>query len=84
MSHQHGKVVRHVFGAGLVLAAGLVLGALSPDRARSQSGCGLTQCMMSGGGCEFTYNTWYCNDTGSGCTTEQCGPGGRCELECQT
>jgi hypothetical protein len=79
---------RRLLGAGIVFLIGLAAGALVPQVAESQGGCGLQICGTDTYGnpaCEFSFNPWYCDMSGGSCSTEVCGSGGgQCGgMECQ-
>ena len=74
------RIGRHLAGAGVVLALGLLAGAVFPQRAVPQGGCPYQECWGYTGNwsCTFTFNPWNCAlmNGGQACTTGVCGGGG--------
>jgi hypothetical protein len=71
------SIGRRIVGVVVVLVFGILAGAAFPERAVSAPQCGLEMCTTSG--CAFSYNDWYCDQSGGGCITRECGTG---ELMC--
>ena len=67
------KATRRLAGIGLAVALGLLAGAAPAKSAPQARGCGQEE--SSTGGCQFTFQDWYCDGGVGECVTRDCATG---------